>query len=290
MSTLQSPTGPGGSQPDLSKLNYKETDFPPRKRKQPDDDIKSQFNEFQEQMSGFFKDFLKMQNEKLTKISEDVSAINDNLKKLQCTTENLISEQSKIKTELADLTKTQNNTEEKIKLLEGKIESLQDGTGSQTKQSPQQSLNCEEIVSEFQERNKREKNLIITGVPELHSTKQAERSSFDVTEVSNITKIIIANCPEPVKAIRLGKYNPDKKRPIKAFFETSDIVKSILRNKSKANIDGIKIYSDQTPYQQKVMHDMKEEIKTRTDNGEENLTIKYVKGIPKIMQRQEPKN
>lgn len=292
MSVLRSPTGtkPGGSQPDLSKLNYTQSDLQNislRKRKQPEDDITSQFSEFREQMAGLFKDFMKMQDEKLSKISEEVSSINNSLKNLQCTTENLISEQCKIINDVADLKKTQQNTEDKLKLLEDKIDNNIQGPSNSKAMS---SLSCEEIVLELKERNKREKNIIITGVSELQSTNLTDRSSFDTNEVSKITDMIVTNCAKPIKTIRLGKYNPDKIRPIKAFFNTSDIVKTILRKKSNVTIDGIKIYSDQTPYQQKIMQDLKEELKTRTNEGEDNLSIKYINGVPKILQVQNPKN
>lgn len=49
------------------------------------------------------------------------------------------------------------------------------------------------------------------------------------------------------------------------------------------------MYSDQTPSQRKLMLNLQKELAHRIQNGEPNLVIKYVKGIPKIM-KDESKN
>ena len=50
------------------------------------------------------------------------------------------------------------------------------------------------------------------------------------------------------------------------------------------------IYSDQTPNQQIYLQNLKEEMTRRNNEGEEDLTIKYIKGIPKIVKNNKSKN
>lgn len=74
-----------------------------------------------------------------------------------------------------------------------------------------------------------------------------------------------------------------KARPMKLCFDSQETVKIILRNKTGIKENSFRIYSDQTPYQQNFMVNLKKELKERQERGETDLTIKYIKGIPKII-------
>ncbi|XP_045452345.1 uncharacterized protein LOC123661426 [Melitaea cinxia] len=76
--------------------------------------------------------------------------------------------------------------------------------------------------------------------------------------------------------MRLGKYTPNKSRPIKVFFNNTDIPKCLVYNKQKLP-KTIKIYSDQTPTQKLFMQQLRDELQKRTANGEKDLIIKYIK-------------
>lgn len=78
-----------------------------------------------------------------------------------------------------------------------------------------------------------------------------------------------------------------KTRPLKVYFESQATAKAKLRNKNNMKRSDIKIYSDQTPHQEKEMKLLREELQKRTESGEKNLIIK-VKGTPKIIKQ--PKN
>jgi hypothetical protein len=48
---------------------------------------------------------------------------------------------------------------------------------------------------------------------------------------------------------------------------------------------------DQTPAQKKYVDTLKEELNKRTENGEKDLSIRYIKGLPKIItNKNAPKN
>jgi Holliday junction resolvase RusA-like endonuclease len=62
----------------------------------------------------------------------------------------------------------------------------------------------------------------------------------------------------------------------------------IIRNKKKklthSNLSSTTyISTGRTPYQRDYMKSLKEELMTRTNNGETGLTIKFIKAIPKIV-------
>lgn len=98
------------------------------------------------------------------------------------------------------------------------------------------------------------------------------------------------NCPKPIKSIRLGKYIPTKNRPIKVCFDDTHTPRFLLRNKIKLH-ENIQIYADQTPTQKQYWQSMKEELQTRTNNGEKDLIMKYIRGVPRIViNKTNPKN
>lgn len=279
----------GGSQPDLRKIAL--SDFSNQvtyrgKRKQPHDDFSAQFEKFQAKMESLIQGMAETQAANLNKISQDVSAIKQEISQIKLTTDILSSEQVKLKSEMANISGFRAVIEKKVDTIENEIASLKSGSTSAIN-TPL--FSYEDIISETYERSQREKNVIIRGVKEIRSSISAERQIHDSEEVMKVIKMAVPDCIEPTKTIRLGKYNPEASRPIKVLFSTPEPAKSILRNKSNIESTNIKIYSDETPYQQKYRNNLRDELNRRLEGGETDLTIKYVKGTPKIMKTQ-PKN
>ncbi|KOB70198.1 Uncharacterized protein OBRU01_15813 [Operophtera brumata] len=228
------------------------------------------------------------QTEKLNTISRDVSLIRDQITQIKSTTDNLAAEQTKLKQEMLKVADFNINSEQKIKTIEDDIQTLK--TISVINQ-PSATLYYDNMISEIYERSQRERNIIIIGVNEIKATNSEERRNYDTNEVNKVLKSIVSDCIQPKKVFRLGKYIDGKPRPIKACFETSEIAKLILRNKSMLNkeLTSAKIYSDETPLQKKTMQHLRDELKCRTEAGEKDLTIKYIRGVPKVIQTL-PKN
>lgn len=300
MNVQRSPTGCGssvrlsGSQPNLSQMNPNYETLSNithrNKRKEPDDDawIRDEFSDIKKQISELMAALqfsTSSQAKNISKLSEDITTIKNHVNNIGSTIENIILDQNNIKMRLNNLDTTTVNIEEKIKLLESDINKFNEGSPLQP--ALQISTNYEDIVNEVNERNVRSKNIVIVGIPEPDVA--TDRHTYNKNEVLKITKTIYAECPEPLKIIRLGKYKPDRTRSIKVCFSSEEPVKAILRNKSSAKFDPIKIFSDQTPYQRMHMQNLKEELVRRTANGETNLKIKYIKGTPKIITATEEK-
>lgn len=284
MSMLRSPKKAcGGSHPDLSKLKDNDNliDKPQitlRKRKEPEADsfMKQEFESFRNEMRSFLTSFSKIQSENTIKMQQDMKEIKDQLDGIKASTDKVMEEQNKLKIELESLKVRCTKNENSIKCLQNDILS--------TKSLPtlSQTLEYENLLTELQDRTQRQKNIVLIGVPEPAVENKGSRDKHDSTEVLKIIQSLHQSCPAPIKMFRLGKYSPEKNRPIKVCFESEKTVITLLRNKSNVR-DNIKIYPDQTYQQRSYLKHLREDLLQRQANGEKNLSIKYIKGTPKII-------
>lgn len=155
-------------------------------------------------------------------------------------------------------------------------------------------LQCSEevIINEVAERNIRASNLLFYNIPESNSDNINDRISHDSNIVNNtIDSIIIGDSIiRPTKLIRLGIRGQNKTRPIKAIFSSPIDAFEILKLKKKLLSQNppstYGISSDRTLYQRNYMKNLREELETRRLNNEEtDLIIKYVRGTPTIVSR-----
>jgi hypothetical protein len=153
------------------------------------------------------------------------------------------------------------------------------------------SNNSEEfIINEISERNLRASNLILYNVPESNSDNTTDRIAQDSNLVCNLINSINSgnnNIIKPLKVIRLGNRDKNNTRPIKAIFaspaDAFDILKSKKKLLSLQPPSIIRISSDCTLHQRNYMKKLRCELETRRTNGEADLIIKYVRGLPKIV-------
>lgn len=288
MSLLRSPTGSdkvtvmSGSQPNLSNVH----DIPHithrNKRKLLDDDdwIKCDMADLKKQLADVMEVLVTTRNEQSANINQmctDVSAIKDKLNDMKNTLDAVVMEQNNLKCRLNDVESTTLCLDKKVTNLEANVLNLKRTTSDNNQNT------TEEIITEIRERTIRSKNLIIEGIPELKSKIPSDRLKHDKVKCINVLKEILIDCPEPEKLIRIGKYNPNQHRALKVSLSSEELVRKILSNRNKKSIENIKIYSDQTQQQRSIIKKLKHEIETRTIEGEKDLRIKYVRGIPKII-------
>lgn len=149
--------------------------------------------------------------------------------------------------------------------------------------------NFEQILEEINQRNIRKSNLVIFGVVEQDQGLSASvRVENDKTEVTNILQVIDPDLNVPsMKPIRLGSYNTTKNRPIKISLNDEKDVHNVIRKvnvlKNNRSYKNISISFDRTPRQLEYYRNLRKNLKEREDGGENNLKIKYIKGIPKII-------
>lgn len=279
------PSSRRGSLPDLPSTMDEVADQPItlRKRKQPDTSCccQQQLSDFRKDITAILDNFVSKQEGTLKFMRENISDIKSQVNDIKISIDSLNNEQIIIKSQITSLADKNNVTEEKIQALEDKI--------TQLSQKACKNTANEDIIQELHERSIREKNIILVGIPESKAKSSNEDHLSDLSEVTKIISNAVKNCPEPRKIFRIGKYNPKKERSIKVCFETTETAKLLLRNKEKFP-SNIKIFSDQTPAQQNYLKGLKEELQQRTTRGEKDITIKYLKGVPKIVSMAKPKN
>lgn len=289
MNCIRSLKNAGGSAPDLSKIpdDVDNQKMALRKRKitlqtGTNCDCVKNIADLRTDIITLLQDFTTSQNEHMTTMREDISQMKTQMNNIRSTTDYLVTEQSKILTEINDLKNQKDLYEMKIKSLENDINALK----ARTYPEPTSSLSTgsqEELLREINERSNREKNIIIIGVAELHGAENEDRRSFDEKEALNVIHETTNHVATSVKTSRLGKYKAGINRPLKVYFNSPNFAKDILRNKEKITNKTIKVISDQTPAQQLHMKELRQELQRRHENGEADLIIKYVKGYPKIV-------
>lgn len=150
------------------------------------------------------------------------------------------------------------------------------------------STSDEESFSDFMDRQARSKNVILFNVPEASN----DSNTSDVLTVERILNKLALDT-KPITVQRLGKPG-EKTRPLKISLTSAPDVFKILSSSKKLKSDQIfnevKITSDKTPKQRLFLQNLRNELNTRRSNGESNLTIKYLKGIPSIITSTVQKN
>lgn len=307
MSVQRSPTGSGlnvgrsGSYPDLANksttsdyIDGTHITFRNKRKLVHNEESKSDIAEIKTEFTEMRKQMLTMQNqmselmacltsnnnmqiENFNNLHKDISVIKEQVNNIKSTTEKLTSEQHNLKREITSMQIFRNTTEKKMESIQAKLNQINIASSSTVLQAQ------EEIVIELNERNLRCKNIVISDITEPVSTEPKIRREQDKSKVLSIIRQIYTDCPEPERIIRLGKYQPEKNRLLKVCFTSQETALHILKNKNIIKLNNIKIFSDQTPQQQAYMKELKEELDNRTSSGEENLRIKYVKGVPKIV-------
>lgn len=139
-------------------------------------------------------------------------------------------------------------------------------------------MSTEDIIQEVRNREIKSKNIMIFGV---------EETGHDEETVKEIMQEIDVNNANYVKVFRVG--NVSGKRPLKVIFPNKNIVGKILKNKHKLKNNGrsVTVDTDITVRELKLVKSVFLELKQRTETGEQNLKIKYIKGVPQIVTKNE---
>lgn len=144
----------------------------------------------------------------------------------------------------------------------------------------------EDVVAEISAREKKRKNIILFNIPEPASADNAERLAQDAQLVCDLFSSISPEVPLSVQPVRLGKFNKEKKRPLKVSLPNEMHVQTIIRNASKIKDDNnfkhISITRDKTKRQNNYYKTVKARLEERQRNGED-VRIKYMNDIPTIV-------
>lgn len=137
-------------------------------------------------------------------------------------------------------------------------------------------VNEEEMLIEFQDRQKRSNNVMLFNIPEGNDDKE---------EVSNIFSSLVSSPPEILHLSRVGKRNVNNARSLKVVLPSSLDVLNIVKNRSKLKGRRIYVNFDLTPKQREAERTLYTQLKNRREKGEKNLSVRYRNGIPHIIQK-----
>lgn len=270
MSVQRSPTG--GSQPDLSKMSnlISESTVTFRKRKVPcdiecscSDDLREMRSEMS-RISSLLEKYVGSNEQILKSMQENITDIKNQITEMKSSNERTLSAvQTRLESVESDLNEFKVSSKSAPVTIENEL------------------FLGEQIMQEMQHRVNRERNIVLVGLPEQIASTSEDRLSRDEADVFRTISLVCTGIPKPSKVFRIGKLQPGRNRSIKVCFETTEPAKKLLRNRNKLQT-GLKIFSDQTPIQQNFMKNLREELRRRQENGETNLTIKYINGTPTI--------
>ncbi|KAG5876715.1 hypothetical protein JTB14_010123 [Gonioctena quinquepunctata] len=142
----------------------------------------------------------------------------------------------------------------------------------------------EGVLSEVEDRITRSKNVIFYNIHESPSTTIGDKVKDDSKKVNDL----LGNCQLDYhisKIIRLGKIStPGKPRPLKVVFNDSETAKQVLRSRKQIDRNDIKIANYLTVKQRDHLKSLRSELSDRQSKGKADLTIKYIRGVPKIVE------
>lgn len=147
----------------------------------------------------------------------------------------------------------------------------------------------EEILQEMNERQRRKCNVVVFGFKEDVITGVQSRADRDKNNIADMLREISVPENVCVKAIRIGKadHNRNTPRPIKVTvndeFLTHEIIRKAKNLSNTVRYKDIRISLDRTPRQIDYYKSVKSQLTERIAGGENNLRIKYVRGIPRIV-------
>lgn len=176
-----------------------------------------------------------------------------------------------------------------IMTLAGEVADLRTQLGRE--QSSVRAIDFEEVVQEVQLRQQRSRNVIIHGVPESTLRSGDERMESDRACVTGIIQTVHPDInANNIKPTRLGKYDAGRPtpRPVKVTLDSESLVLKLVKNNKKlkenAMYERISVSTDRTPRQMEYYRTLKQELQRRTSDGEVGLRLRYVHGMPRIVQ------
>ena len=177
---------------------------------------------------------------------------------------------------------------ERIARLEEKMAEMSTTSGGDSP-PPASKSTLDAAIEEISERERRKFNIIIFKMPESTEVDSLQRKAQDTSVVAELFASILCSevdCRE-LKVHRIGSRSIGKDRPVRVVLQSEEEVRKILshaRNaKSKNRFRDFIVSSDKTPRQQSQYQDLKRQLSERLKNGEKNLKIRYVSGVPKIV-------
>ena len=142
----------------------------------------------------------------------------------------------------------------------------------------------DDIMAEFTERKRNESKVIALNIPESKKTTGIDRLKDDRNELVAIIPPELSHTLANIKLRRLGRAADGRTRPLLLDFPSVNEAKTLLKTGNNGASNTIfKNYLTQS--QQIHLKTVRLELKSLEERGITNKTIKYVSGIPKIVNK-----
>jgi hypothetical protein len=173
-----------------------------------------------------------------------------------------------------------------IGIQEGEISALKTvpiRTHEQTPEKYEERYICD-AISEMADRSARAPNLIFLNVPEGEpNLSPSDRAANDKQQVMQLVDSVESDSSgELIRVHRLGPRRDDGCRPLKVIFRSASVATSILYKKFKLP-STIKVKQDLTEFQRRQLKGLWDEVDRRRNEGETNLTVKFINSTPRIV-------
>jgi len=175
------------------------------------------------------------------------------------------------------------NLEARISSIESKVEAASPGLSNM-------SLCPESVIEEISERNRRSRNVILYKIAESNSPNVEVKKSHDKSKVECILDALEVAADEYATFFRIGKKTTKGPRPIKLIMKSNESAVNILKRFSleklvhlDQTLSEVAISNDKTPQERNHLSSLRDELARRSEAGENDLTIRYINGIPKIV-------
>ncbi|CAA9994893.1 unnamed protein product, partial [Nesidiocoris tenuis] len=142
----------------------------------------------------------------------------------------------------------------------------------------------QELVSEVRDRQERSANVIFFDVEEGAASTPFQASSTDAAFLEKAFADLNLSMSESVRDFqRIGKFRSSgAPRPVLVRLSSSETATQMLARNRVMNPKKYSISADKTIREREHLQELRNELKSRTDNGENDLTIRYVRGVPLI--------
>jgi len=136
------------------------------------------------------------------------------------------------------------------------------------------------ILEEVEDRCRRRKNLIFSGIPEQTSGSVENRKEMDLSQIEEILKELVPDVGDDdlLEVHRIGRAESGKCRILKVRFRDEDDRINVLRNAKRLrdmpDRKGVYINPDLTVLQRKERKVLTEEMKRRKNAGEDVIILR----------------
>lgn len=200
-------------------------------------------------------------------ISQNDQLLNEMRTMIEASEKNVIQSLQSLKQEIQDLKEEVTTLKQKVFELEKEKEFLSEGRCKQ----PQETY--ELVLEELEERRRRESNVVIFGLPEMTQGTLEERQNEELRQVRELTGILDLTDVQIGRSFRLGRTNPDTKRPIliklNSVEERNRFLKQASLLKNSPNFRSVYVHPDLTRMQQAKRKLLLAEVRSRKEKGED---------------------